>query len=168
MRLGRQHGGNGMAKRRGQGRRPWSGVAEAETRGASPRRMRIAELIRQALSEVLARETIRDPALAGAAVTVTEVEPTPDLRQATCYVMPLGGEKSAEVLAGLTRAAAWLGGQVAARVKLKYAPTLRFRLDPRFDEAARIEALLRRPDVAADLVAPLPGLDRREDGADGG
>jgi len=156
-----------MAKRRRQGQRSWSGATHAEVREPNPRRMRVAELIRQALSEVLSRETVRDPAVAGVAITVTEVEPTPDLRLATCYVMPLGGEQAEEVLAGLVRAAPWLGGQVAARVKLKYAPTLRFRLDPSFDEAARIEALLRRPDVAADLTPP-HRADADEDGSDAG
>jgi ribosome-binding factor A len=137
-----------MAKRRRQGSQPWSAPAAT---GARPRQLRAGELIRQALSEVLAREPVREPELVAATITVTEVEVSPDLRLATCYVMPLGGARAAEVLEGLERASAWLGGQVARRVTLKYAPSLRFRLDPGFDQADRIRGLLGRPDVAADL-----------------
>jgi len=120
-------------------------------RGEIIRQLRVGELLRQALAEVLAREPIRDPAVDRATITVTEVRATPDLRLATCYIMPLGGEQAEAVMAGLERLAPWLSAQVARRVRLKYAPSLSFRLDPSFDEADRIAALLRRPDVARDL-----------------
>lgn len=146
-----------MAKRRRPGR-SWQPRGADEARSASPRQLRVGELLRQALAEVLSREEIRDPAVERATITVSEVRPSPDLRLATCYVMPLGGEQQAEVMAGLARLAPWLSAQVARRVRLKYAPSLSFRLDPSFDEADRIAALLRRPEVARDL-----GPDRGDD-----
>lgn len=117
----------------------------------SQRQLRVGELVRHALAETLAREKIRDPALTGAHVTVSEVRMSPDLKHATCFVMPLGGAGADVVLEGLERSAAWLGGQVARRVQLRFAPRLRFQLDRSFDEADRIERLLRRPDVAQDV-----------------
>ena len=118
----------------------------------SQRQLRVGELVRHALAEVLAREEIRDPALAGTPVTVSEVRMSPDLKHAVCFVMPLGGGETKPVLEGLARSAAWLGGQVARRVQLRFAPRLRFELDRSFDEADRIDRLLRRPDVAQDLA----------------
>ena len=138
-----------MSKRRRPGQR-WASAGTAPS-PVSPRQLKVGELLRHALAEVLGRESIRDPVVADAAITVSEVRATPDLRQAICYVMPLGGANRAEVLAGLERLAPWLSGQVARRVRLKYAPRLTFRLDPSFDEAERIDAILRRPEVAADL-----------------
>lgn len=120
----------------------------------SQRPLRVGELVRHALAETLAREEIRDPVLAAHHVTVSEVRMSPDLRHATCFVMPLGGADAEAVLEGLERSAAWLGGQVARRVQLRYAPRLRFQLDRSFDEADRIERLLRRPDVARDIAKP--------------
>ena len=111
----------------------------------------MAELLRQALAEVLARESIPDPVVSTAAITVTEVEPSADLKLATCYVMPLGGQDTERVLEGLNRLAPWLSSRVARLVKLKFAPKFRFRLDRSFDEAGRIETLLRRPDISADI-----------------
>lgn len=130
----------------------------------SQRPLRVGELVRHALAEVLTRGELRDPALAGAHVTVSEVRMSPDLKHAVCFVMPLGGADSEPVLEGLERSAAWLGGQVARRVKLRFAPRLRFQLDRSFDEAARIDRLLRRPDVAQDLEHPQDGKDE-DDGA---
>lgn len=140
-----------MAKRRRPGRQPWLSEGADQGRGGASRQLRVGELVRQALAEVLSRAAIRDPVVDQATITVTEVRATPDLRRATCYVMPLGGEQAPEVIAGLERLAPWLSGQVARRVRLKFAPSLSFRLDPSFDEADRIAALLRRPEVARDL-----------------
>lgn len=119
-------------------------------RGPSQRQLRAGELIRHALSDVLSREELHDEELAGVSITVSEVRMSPDLRQATCFVMPLAGRDSERVLAGLKRCASWLGGQVARRVELKFAPRLHFAVDASFDEAARIEALLHRDDVRGD------------------
>jgi ribosome-binding factor A len=107
--------------------------------------------VRHALAEVRARGEVHDPVIQGHMITVPEVRMTPDLRQATAYVMPLGGRDEKEVLAALERNKRFLRGEVARRVNLKFAPEIRFRLDERFDEAERIEKLLRTPEVRRDL-----------------
>ena len=113
--------------------------------------MRAGELIRHALAEILARGEVHDPVIAGHMITVPEVRMSPDLRQATAYVMPLGGRDGEAVLAALERNKRFLRGEIARRVNLKFAPDIRFRLDERFDEAERIEKLLRSPAVQRDL-----------------
>jgi ribosome-binding factor A len=142
-------------------------------RGPSQRQLRVGELIRHTLADLLERGEIHDPELAGIVVTVTEVRPSPDLRSAMVYVMPLGGGHEAETLEALSRAAPYLRRRVAAAVDLRFAPQLRFALDTTFDSAARIERLLHSPEVARDL-APEPGAAKaakkrakrnRDDGA---
>ena len=110
--------------------------------GASQRQRRVGELIRVALSESLARGQFRDPVLSEIRLTVTEVRPAPDLRSAKVYVMPLGGERSAEAIDALQRAAGYLRGEVNRRVRLKFSPTLRFELDRSFENVERIDRLL--------------------------
>jgi ribosome-binding factor A len=119
--------------------------------GPSQRQLRAGELVRHALAEILARGEVHDPVIAGHMITVPEVRMSPDLRQATIYVMPLGGREEKEVLAALDRNRRYLRGEIARRVNLKFAPDIRFRLDERFDEAERIEKLLRTPAVRRDL-----------------
>ena len=121
------------------------------SRGTSQRQLRVGELIRHALAELLARGDVHDPVLEGHMITVPEVRLSPDLRLATVYVMPLGGRDQNEVLAALERNKKFLRGEIAHRVNLKFAPDLRFRIDERFDEAERIEKLLRTPQVQRDL-----------------
>ena len=116
-----------------------------DDRGPSQRQMRVGELIRHALSEMLARGEVRDPDLEGLVVTVTEVRASPDLKVATVYVMPLGGVGGDLALAALGRAAPYLRGRIAREVELRFA------LDATFDEATRIDNLLRSPRVARDL-----------------
>ena len=130
-------------------------------RGASQRQLRVAETLRKTLVEVLAREELHEAALAGNAVTVSEVRISPDLRHATCFVSLFGGGDEAAAVAALNRLAPWLGSRVAGLVRLKYACRLAFARDTRFEQANRIESLLRRPDVAGDLA------DGKEDGDDG-
>lgn len=119
--------------------------------GPSQRQQRVAELIRHALAEVLQRGDIQDPVLGSHVVTVPEVRMSPDLKLATAYVMPLGGQDEAPVIAALERHRKVLRQEVARRVNLKYAPELRFRRDETFDEAARIDRLLRDERVRRDL-----------------
>ncbi|MGC5778884.1 30S ribosome-binding factor RbfA [Methylobacterium sp. NFXW15] len=119
--------------------------------GPSQRQQRVAELIRHALAEVLQRGDIQDPVLGSHVVTVPEVRMSPDLKLATAYVMPLGGQDEAPVIAALERNRKVLRHEVARRVNLKYAPELRFRRDETFDEAARIDRLLRDERVRRDL-----------------
>jgi ribosome-binding factor A len=123
------------------------------TKGPSQRALRAGELIRHALAEILARGDVHDPVIETHLITVPEVRMSPDLRLATVYVMPLGGTDEKDVLAALDRNKRYLRGEVAHRVNLKFAPDLRFRIDERFDEAERIERLLRSPQVRRDLVA---------------
>jgi ribosome-binding factor A len=119
--------------------------------GPSQRALRAGELVRHALAEVLSRGEVHDPVIQGHMITVPEVRMSPDLRLATVYVMPLGGRDESEVLAALDRNRRYFRSEVARRVNLKFAPEIRFRLDERFDEAERIEKLLRTPAVRRDL-----------------
>jgi ribosome-binding factor A len=119
--------------------------------GPSQRALRVGELIRHALSDMLTRGDVHDPVLEGHLVTVPEVRMSPDLRLATIYVMPLGGRDIKDVIEALDRNKRYLRGEIAHRVNLKFAPDIRFRVDERFDEAERIEKLLRTPEVQRDL-----------------
>jgi ribosome-binding factor A len=119
--------------------------------GISQRQLRVGELIRHALADMLTRGDVHDPVLEGHLVTVPEVRMTADLRLATIYVMPLGGRDIQQVLDALERNKRFLRGEIAHRVNLKFAPEIRFRVDERFDEAERIEKLLRTPAVQRDL-----------------
>jgi ribosome-binding factor A len=121
------------------------------TSGPSQRALRVGELVRHALAEMLSRGDVHDPVLAGHLITVPEVRMSPDLRLATIYVMPLGGKDESEVIAALDRNKRYLRGEIAQRVNLKFAPEIRFRIDERFDEAERIDKLLRAPKVLRDL-----------------
>jgi len=119
--------------------------------GPSQRQLRVGELVRHALSEMLARGDVHDPVLEGHLITIPEVRMSADLRLATIYVMPLGGHDIKEVLQALERNKRFLRGEISHRVNLKFAPEVRFRIDERFDEAERIEKLLRTPAVQRDL-----------------
>jgi ribosome-binding factor A len=125
--------------------------AAGRSGGPSQRQLRAGELVRHALADVLTREEIHDPELAGRSITVSEVRMSPDLKVATCFVLPLGGAQSGMVVRALDRVAPWLAAQVSRRITLKFTPRLRFRLDDSFDEAEHIEHLLHRADVARDL-----------------
>jgi ribosome-binding factor A len=119
--------------------------------GGSQRQLRVGELVRHAVADILAQGSVHDADLEGHIITVPEVRMSPDLKLATVYVMPLGGKDTDVVIAALARNKKFLRGEVAHRVNLKFAPDLRFRVDDRFDEAERIEKLLRTPAVQRDL-----------------
>lgn len=124
------------------------------TRGHKPpsqRQLRVGEELRHVLSSVIERGDIRDPDVQGRAITVTEVRISPDLRNATVFVVPLGGQDVAPVLKGLKRARPFLRHEIAKRVDLRTVPELYFEADTTFDEASRITDLLNRPDVRRDL-----------------
>jgi ribosome-binding factor A len=118
---------------------------------ASQRQLRVGELIRHAMAEMLTRGEVHDPVIESHMITVPEVAVSPDLRLATIYVMPLGGRDAKPVLDALERNKKFLRGEIAHRINLKFAPDIRFRIDERFDEAERIDRLLRSPAVARDL-----------------
>lgn len=135
-----------------------------DTAGPTQRQQRVAELVRHALSDVLTRGDLPDPVLTTHVVTIPEVRMSPDLKLATAYVMPLGGQDEAAVLGALERSKKLLRGEVARRVNLKFAPDLRFRRDDSFDEAARIDALLRSERVRRDVDGgPEAGAESDDD-----
>jgi ribosome-binding factor A len=119
--------------------------------GPSQRQLRVGELIRHALAEMLARGEIYDDVLAAHLVTIPEVRMSPDLRLASIYVMPLGGKDLKPVLAALERNKKYIRGEIAQEVNLKFAPDIRFMADETFDEADRIERLLASDKVRKDL-----------------
>jgi len=117
----------------------------------SQRQLRVGELVRHALADMLTRGAVHDPVMQNHLITVPEVRMTADLRLATIYVMPLGGRDADAVLAALERNKRFLRGEIARQINLKFAPEIRFLIDERFDEAERIERLLRTPEVQRDL-----------------
>ena len=133
-------------------------------RALSQRQLRVGELIRHAVSDLLARGEIVDEEIAATMITVPEVRVSPDLRNATVSITPLGGGDPKTAEKAMARNARWLRGQVAHRINLKFAPDLVFRYDDRFDETAHIDALLHSPDVARDL----DGTDHSHDDQDKG
>jgi ribosome-binding factor A len=120
-------------------------------RAAGQRQLRVGEELRHMLAELLRPGELRDPALHEANITVTEVRLSPDLRNATAFVMPLGGAKTEEIMAGLRRSAPFLKNRLARMVELRHMPNLTFALDNAFESAARISALLSSPAVEPDL-----------------
>jgi ribosome-binding factor A len=115
------------------------------------RQLRVGEELRHALAQLLRPGELRDPGLYDANVTVTEVRLSPDLRNATAYVMPLGGTNTADILAALRRSAPFLKGRVARAVRLRHVPNLNFALDSAFDSAERIATILHSEAVERDL-----------------
>lgn len=125
--------------------------------GASARQLRVGELIRHAIADMLSRGDIHDPVIERHMITVPEVRMSADLRLATAYIMPLGGKDEEEVLGALENNKRYMRGEIARRVNLKFAPEIRFRIDERFDEAERIEKILRTPEVQRDLSGKSSG-----------
>jgi len=124
----------------------------AQPTEGSQRQLRVGELIRHELAAMLSRGDVHDPVIEAHMITVPEVRMSPDLRLATIYIVPLGGRDEKDVLEALDRNKRYMRGEIARRVNLKFAPEIRFRIDERFDEAERIEKLLRTPDVQRDLA----------------
>jgi ribosome-binding factor A len=119
--------------------------------GGSQRQLRVGELIRHELADMLSRGEIHDPIIEAHLITVPEVRMSPDLRLATIYIMPLGGRDAEKVIEAFDHNKRYVRGEIARRVNLKFAPEIRFRVDERFEEAERIEKLLRTPAVKRDL-----------------
>ncbi len=152
-------------------------MSRGANRPPSQRQLRVGEEIRHALAWVLERGEVRDPGLEGRVVTVTEVRVSPDLTNATAFVVPLGGGDAMPMLDALRRAAPFLRHEIGRRVRLRQVPRLAFKADTSFDEAAHIDDLLHRPDVRRDLggdavgargIAPMPPADGDEgNGGDG-
>ncbi|WP_366654007.1 30S ribosome-binding factor RbfA [Fodinicurvata sp. EGI_FJ10296] len=134
------------------------------------RQLRVGEEVRHTLSAILNRNDIHDPDLDGISVTVSEVRMGPNLRSAHVFIMPLAGENRDTVLAALSRATPFLRGQIGRQVRLKFTPTLRFEIDTRFDDADRMDNLLRslEPNVERTLADVAFGDDGIEGGIEGG
>lgn len=133
--------------------RPGSGLP-------SQRQLRVGELIRKRVSEILLRADVHEPVLQSHVITIPEVRMTADLKIAHIYVLPLGGADGDEVVAALERTGKWLRGQVGRGLNIKFTPELRFQLDTRFDDDTRIDVLLKSPQVRRDIAGGEP--DGRE------
>ena len=120
-------------------------------RGPSQRQLRVAELIRRTLSDVLNHGDIHDPDLNRMSITVAEVTTSPDLKIATAYVMPLGGERREEAIAALARNKSELRRALAKETTLKFTPDLRFLIDETFDRLDNARELFSREDVQRDI-----------------
>ena len=119
--------------------------------GPSQRMLRVGELVRHALAAMFARGDIEDDALRGSVITVPEVRMTPDLKIANAYIMPLGGMHAEEIVAALNRHRKFVRGRVAPQINMKFAPEVRFYVDDTFEEAGRIDSLLRSDKVQRHL-----------------
>jgi ribosome-binding factor A len=122
--------------------------------GPSQRQLRVAEEIRHVLAGLFERRDFRDPELADAQITVTEVRIGPDLKHAVAYVARLGRSDVDALLPALRRVAPFLRGQLAHAVRLKFVPDLTFRPDTALEYATKIDRLLQAPEVARDLGSP--------------
>ena len=119
--------------------------------GASQRQLRVGEMLRHALAQILLRGEIRDADLDGVSVTVTQVKPSGDMRHATVFVEPLGGKNAKAIVGALNRHKAFLRGEMGRMIELKFTPELRFVEDESFAEAQKIENLLKSARVQRDL-----------------
>lgn len=127
-------------------------MSKAHTsRGPSQRQLRVGEMLRKVMAEVFLKIDISDADLKGIVLTVSEVRASPDLKNATAYVVPLGGEHQDTAVAALNRHKRFLRGELARRVDLRYMPELTFELDTSFDQTGRLNELLRSPSVARDI-----------------
>ena len=138
-------------------------------KATSPRQLRVGEEVRHVLTQIFARDSLRDPALAGVPVMVTEVRMSHDLSHATAFVAKLGGEDTPEAQKALVkacrRASPFLRGQMARELRLQFVPELGFQADTSFGEAARIGELFNRPEVLRDLLPKEDDPDAADDDA---
>ena len=147
-----------MKHRQSKGRQP-------VLKGPSQRQLRAGELIRHALVEVMREQELQDPVMAGVSVTVTEVRMSPDLRNASVFVEPLGGSRSEgharaqEIVKALNRHAKFLRGRLGHGIDMKFTPALKFLHDVSFDEAERMARLFDHPRIREDLSKPDAGDD---------
>jgi ribosome-binding factor A len=142
-----------------QGKPPRRSRPTQSAKPASQRQLRVAEEIRHVLAGVFLRGELRDPDLAGVAITVTEVRVSPDLKHATAFVTRLGRSDVATKLPALRRAAPFLRGVVAKSLRLRVAPEVSFQADTSLDYAMHINDVLHKPEVARDLGAAAQEVD---------
>ncbi len=130
---------------------PYARLFDTQMKPPSQRQLRAGELIRHALTDILAREEFADPALHGKSITITEVRISPDLKNATAFAAPLGGEDMGKTVEALNRAAGFMRGRLSREIEMRHTPNLRFIADDSYDEARRIEELLSSERVRRDL-----------------
>ncbi len=135
-------------------------MARSKGKPPSQRQLRVGEELRHVLALSISRADFRDPALRDLLVTITEVRVSPDLKNATAFVTPLGGKDPEGAVKALNKARDYLRGELSRQVKLRHTPKISFQPDETFDEASHIDALLRDPQVARDL-----NHEEDEDGA---
>ena len=133
-------------------------------KGPSQRQLKVGEHIRHVLSDILARGDIRDPALSGVIITVTEVTTSPDLKHATAYCTPLGGKNAAAVIEALNRHKGFLRGELGRQLDMRYTPAVHFAYDSSFDRGAEMDKLFNAPQVRSDLKKE---SDLKKDEGDG-
>src|SRR5580704_9322625 len=131
--------------------------------GPSQRQLRVGEMLRHALAEVLRENDIRDPDLDGVSVTITQIKPSPDMRYATVYCEPLGGENAKQIIAALNRHKGFMRGEMGHRITMKFTPDLRFVEDESFAEAQKIETILKSPEVQRDIASSSDDDDDSDD-----
>ena len=144
---------------RGSARRPSRSNRRDNGSGPSQRQLRVGEMLRHALSDILRENEIRDSDLEGVSVTITQVKPSPDMRYATVFCEPLGGKNAKAIVAALNRHKGFLRGEMGHRIATKFTPELRFVEDESFAEAQKIETILKSPEVQRDLAATHDGED---------
>ena len=138
-------------------------MARSSSAGPSQRQLRVGEQVRHALSELLQRGDVRDELIETTVISVNEVRMSPDLKIATAFVSPLGAPDNDAVIKALARNAKFIRGRVSGALRqMKYMPEFRFRLDTSYDNMAKIDNLLRSPEVSRDLDG-----DGLPDGGDG-
>ncbi len=140
-------------------------ISTRRDKAPSQRQLRVGEELRHALSRILSRGELRVPALAGLNLTVPEVRASPDLKNATAYVVPLGGGGLEAAVEALNRAAGFFRTRIAREVALRHAPRISFAPDRSFDEAHRVREILERPRVRRDLVGSGGSGDDRQGGS---
>lgn len=118
-------------------------IGQRSGKERSQRQLRVGELLRRALVDILIRDELRDPDLSGVSITISEVRVSSDLKNATAFIMPLGGKEVEKTLSALERAAPFLRRQIGASATVRYMPALSFLVDEAFDEGEKIEMLLR-------------------------
>lgn len=126
-------------------------TAAVREKGPGQRQLRVGEILRHALADILARAEVRDPDLDGVSITITQVKPSPDMRHAIVFCEPLGGKNAGPVLAALNRHRGFIRGLMGKLIALRFTPELRFAEDTSFAEAEKIETLLKSERVARDL-----------------
>jgi ribosome-binding factor A len=138
---------------------------QSRDQGPSQRQLRVGEMLRHALSQILTRGDIRDPDLDGVSVTITQVKPSGDMRHANVFCEPLGGKNADRIITALNRHKAFIRGEMGHMITMKFTPELRFLEDDSFAEAEKIETLLKSERVRRDLAGESDDAESSDDGA---